>query len=343
MSILTKNPLSIVLLSLIVAIFVGCINSPTSQNKTNASATSRFGIPIDCTLGKNCFIMHYVDRDPSSQVVDFGCGRQTYDGHTGVDFAISNWQKMTKGVPVIAAASGKVLRVRDGVADRLVSQPSDKQAVTNTECGNGLVIEHGDGWETQYCHLRQGSLAVKPGMQVEKGTVLGMVGASGLASFPHVHLTVRYQGQTIDPFVGVSTADGCQVKRDPLWEQPLAYVPTGLIEAGFADRPPKEKELWQGDFVANKLSNRIEALIFWVHAYGVKQGDKERFWLTAPDGSTVIKQENSLEKPYRSWVSYVGKRNSEQSPFAAGLWRGKYQLWRGEGLIFEVDRELEVS
>lgn len=345
-----KKSLTIVWLGLCLAIFIGCNSSTNSRTQiattqtstTNLSSAPRLAIPIGCTLGQDCFIMHYVDRDESKQAVDFDCGRQTYDGHTGVDFAISDWQVMTKGIPVQAAAPGKVLRVRDGVADRLVSQPSDKEAVNNTECGNGLVIDHGGGWETQYCHLRRGSLIVKPGMQVQKGTVVGMVGASGLASFPHVHLTVRYRNQIIDPFVGVNASAGCTVKRQPLWESTIDYVPTGLIRAGFATKPPSQTELWQGKFSSHQFSQKSEALIFWVQAYGVQQGDLERFKLIAPNSQTVIEKENLLKQPYRSWVSYVGKRNS-RPPLLTGQWRGQYQLLRGKRLVINVEQELQVQ
>ncbi|MGH2415006.1 MAG: M23 family metallopeptidase [Microcystaceae cyanobacterium] len=147
---------------------------------------------------------------------------------------LRNWEKGQ------LLTAGTVLRVRDGVADKLVPDQTDREAITGTECGNGAIVDHGNGWETQYCHLHQGSLAVKPGTEVEKGTVLGMVGASGLASFPHVHLTLRYQGQIVDPFVGVNPKPGCQVTRHPLWERTLDYVPTGLIRAGFAPQPPEQ-------------------------------------------------------------------------------------------------------
>lgn len=287
--------------------------------------------------------MHYVDRDPTSQAVDFGCGRQTYDRHTGVDFAISDLQVMAKGVAVISAAEGTVLRVRDGMADRLIKAQTDKASVTNQECGNRVVIDHGNGWETQYCHLRNGSIAVKPAMQVQKGTILGMIGASGLASFPHVHLTIRYQNQVIDPFVGINSNSGCKVNRHPLWDQPLDYTPTGLIPAGFAATPPTDQQLWQGEFSTHQLSQNIPALIFWVHAYGVLKGDIDSFKLITPDGQVVINQEKQLDKPYRSWVSYVGKRNSSQTTITTRVWRGEYELKRGDRSIFKTIRQITVQ
>lgn len=303
-----------------------------------AESPPNFAIPVDCDLESDCFIFHYVDLDPTSGVVDFNCGRQTYDTHTGTDFGVSDLTVMARGIPVTASAGGIVLRVRDGIPDQLVENQEDKAGVEGIECGNGLVIDHGDGWETQYCHLRNGSIMVKPGTKVEKGTILGMVGASGLASFPHVHLTIRYQNQVVDPFVGVNPNPGCDVDKNPLWEESLAYKPTGLIRAGFASKPPEQIELWQGKFRETNIPQNSPAIIFWVHSYGVLKGDVEYFQLKAGNGEIVIEQEKTLEKPYRSWVSFVGKRTLQR-----GVWVGTYQLKRDGDILINVQRQVQVE
>ena len=349
---LRKNSLVIFLTSLIVILLIGCINLlsdgrnshlsiPTESDKVLISRTSEttisLDIPIECNLGQDCFILHYVDIDPTEVAVDFSCGRQTYDGHKGTDFGIADLKIMAQGIPVVAAAPGTVLRIRDGIPDRLVDNQNKKQAVVNQECGNGVVISHGHGWETQYCHLRQGSVAVQPDTKVQRGTVLGMVGASGLASFPHVHLSVRRNGVVIDPFVGANRHQECTQNRNPLWSQPLEYIPTGVIDAGFSSQPPTQTQLWQGKNKDESLTANSPAFIFWVQSFGVLAGDREKWQLTTPDGQT-IKQENSLKRPYRSWVSYIGKRQ-----IIPGLWQGEYQLWRNGELIFELNREIVVE
>ena len=101
-----------------------------------------------------------------------------------------------------ASAAGRVKAARDGVEDRLVRDEAGRAAVKGRECGNGVVIDHGEGWETQYCHMRKGSVTAKPGDAVEAGAKLGEVGASGEAGFAHVHLTVRQNGRPLDPFDG---------------------------------------------------------------------------------------------------------------------------------------------
>ena len=308
------------------------------------AASQKFALPIKCTLGNDCYIMHYVDLDPGNDEVDFGCGRQTYNKHDGTDFGISDLEAMKRGVDVLAAAGGIVLRTRDGIADRLIVDQTQRTEVDNHECGNGVVIDHGNGWQTQYCHLQNGTVAVKKGSKVEKGAVLGMVGSSGLASFPHVHFTVRYQGKIVDPFVGITSVSGCKAARHPIWEKSPDYLPTGLIRAGFAPKPPGQIELWQGKFIAtkSKLSD-LPVLVFWVHLFGVLQGDKEYFTLMAPDKRVIIDTEKTLTKNSRSWVSYTGKRNSPDNPLSKGIWRGIYQLKRGDRVLINLDRVFIVE
>lgn len=78
-----------------------------SQQLISQTQNPRFAQPIDCQLGQDCFILLYPDRDPTPNVVDFGCGRQTYDGHKGTDFAIPDEQAMARGVPVLASQGGQ--------------------------------------------------------------------------------------------------------------------------------------------------------------------------------------------------------------------------------------------
>ena len=170
-------------------------------------------MPADCALGRDCFVQQFPDMDPGPDAVDPFCGSATYDGHDGTDLRILSLADVARGVPVIAMADGKVLRLRDGEPDRLVLNDDDRKAVASKECGNGLVIDHGDGLEVQYCHLKQGSISVSAGAIVKRGDHVGEIGASGLAQFPHVHVTVRKNGRKIDPSTGNAIGAGC--KPDP--------------------------------------------------------------------------------------------------------------------------------
>ena len=65
--------------------------------------------------------------------------------------------------------------------DRWPDEPYEDylQKISGKECGNGVVLVHDDGYQTQYCHLKKGSVAVKKGARVSEGDLLGFIGMSG--------------------------------------------------------------------------------------------------------------------------------------------------------------------
>ena len=188
-------------------------------------------MPVDCELGKSCWLVNYPDTDAAPDVArDYQCGPLTYEGHDGSDFAIRDLVAMETGVAVLAAADGKVLRLRDGSEDRMPS----KEEITNLlkekkACGNGMVIEHAGGWQTLYCHMKQGSFKVKEGQQIKAGTPLGLVGHSGAAEFPHLHFTLMKQGKIYDPFSAqIMHNAACKTQTASFWSEPPTYEPVSL-------------------------------------------------------------------------------------------------------------------
>ncbi len=169
-----------------------------------------FDLPLDCTLGETCWIMNYPDQQPGPGVTDSACGPRSYDGHKGTDFAIRDLQTMRSGVAVRAIAVGTVLRLRNTLPEHGLSFLPDQ--IKGRECGNGVVVRHADGWESQYCHLRQSSVGVKRGDHVARGVALGEVGMSGKTAFPHVHLSLRRHGQLVDPLNGRIVGKECGAK-----------------------------------------------------------------------------------------------------------------------------------
>jgi len=63
--------------------------------------------------------------------------------------------------------------------------------------GRLVIVEHGNGYETRYAHLK--SISVNKGKKVKRGAVLGTVGESGNATGPHLHYEVRLQGTPVNP------------------------------------------------------------------------------------------------------------------------------------------------
>jgi len=108
----------------------------------------------------------------------FGSGGSRWaHTHTGQDFAVPI------GTPVRAAGAGRVVRVSCGGA-----------------FGIEIVIEHDNGYYTQYAHLA--AVGVDQGQRVEPGQVIAMSGTTGNSTGPHLHFEVRVTpelGSGVDP------------------------------------------------------------------------------------------------------------------------------------------------
>jgi murein DD-endopeptidase MepM/ murein hydrolase activator NlpD len=63
--------------------------------------------------------------------------------------------------------------------------------------GNCVIVDHGMRFFTIYMHLSK--MNVKAGDRVKKGVVLGLSGATGRVTGPHLHMGVRWNGAYIDP------------------------------------------------------------------------------------------------------------------------------------------------
>lgn len=64
--------------------------------------------------------------------------------------------------------------------------------------GNAVFVDHGLGIYSVYLHLSE--IRVEPGELVDKGQVVGLAGATGRVTGPHLHWGVRAQGARVDPF-----------------------------------------------------------------------------------------------------------------------------------------------
>ncbi|RMH36785.1 MAG: M23 family metallopeptidase [Deltaproteobacteria bacterium] len=97
-------------------------------------------------------------------------------GHWGTDYAAPT------GTPVWAAAGGKIVfRGRRGGA------------------GNCVILRHANGYETLYMHLSRFQRGQRVGQYVRQKDVIGYVGATGLATGPHLHFGVKRNGRYVDP------------------------------------------------------------------------------------------------------------------------------------------------
>ena len=100
---------------------------------------------------------------------------RTLQSHQGVDYTVP------EGSSVFATADG------------IVKEVSGR----NSTFGQNIVIDHGNGYLTQYCHLSASK--VRKGQRVRRGDIIALSGNSGLSLSPHLHYEVRYEGMRVDP------------------------------------------------------------------------------------------------------------------------------------------------
>lgn len=287
------------------------------------------GLPLVCHLGETCWVANYVDVDPTEAARDFRCQGRSYNAHNGTDFAIRDRGVMEQGVPVVASAPGTIRRVRDGVEDVGRTDAASRASVAGRECGNGMVIDHEGGWQTQYCHLRRGSILVRAGEQVERGSPLGLVGLSGRTEFPHVHLTVRRNRQVIDPFTGRQQSAGCGGEEKPLWraDAQVFYEDVALYNAGFWDGRPDVEAIRNGRVRDRPFEPTATALVLWVDILGVQAGDRVRFHISGPDGQVIQDEEKSVGRTQARRFLFAARR-LQTSAWPSGAYSGRITLTR---------------
>ena len=115
---------------------------------------------------------------PAELSESYGTSR-TFNGklasfHRGTDF------RATTGTPVHASNAGQVVLSRELYYE-----------------GNCVVIDHGLGFMTMYMHLSK--LDVEEGDHVRKGQIIALSGGTGRATGPHLHMSVRWSGEYLDP------------------------------------------------------------------------------------------------------------------------------------------------
>jgi biotin carboxyl carrier protein len=233
-----------------------------------AEGSLTFNFPVSCKLGQTCFVL--LDKNTKT-----------------TNIVLNTQQQMQQGVNVVAAAAGTVTTVKKEPAPVVIpGQPQD----VSPSCGNQIIIQHDTGWLTQYCHLKDDSMTVSVGQQVQQGQVIGQVGQSGGANFPKLGFMILANGAPADPFTA------------HLWCNTIPYQPYGVITNGFSDHPVTLEELMNGPVTRQAFTLQDKQVIGWVRMYGVSQGDMQRFTFYKPNGQAYgAPQESTISGDYSQW------------------------------------------
>jgi hypothetical protein len=312
-----------------------------------ADEAPRFDLPVACPADAGCIVRSFVDEDPGPGAKDWRCGQLTYDGHRGTDIRVPDGVAMAKGIQVLAAAPGTVLRLRDGMDDVSI-RVTGAAAIKDREAGNSVIIDHGNGWETQYGHLRKGSIIVKPGQTVTAGQPIALMGLSGNTEFTHTHFEVRHNGKPVDPYSGADMGTGCG-GGTPMWTPrafaALAYREDAPFDAGFADARPDESAARAGAYAGLGLTVDSPALVFWIDVVGHRVGDLQSLRLLGPGGAVLAEVTDTVKEAHIQWFQFVGKKRPP-SGWPAGRYRGEYSLTRDINgqpqTVIAIKREIEL-
>ncbi len=259
---------------------------------TQANAQTAFlSPPIEGIYGNDFIFVNYVDWSFDS-IQDYHCGSKTYDGHQGTDMVIKGFQEMDAGVSVIAAASGVVTYIKDGLFDH------ETAGDTSKHFGNFICIKHPNLFYSYYAHLKSGSILVHVGDSVNTGQKIAEVGSSGDATDPHLHFELWYDSlYLVDPFGG-----NCG-NPDSKWLNEIKYDTSFAIwKSGITPVLPNLNDLRFG--VINKLQFDYQNdpyISYWNLQYGIKKGDITTIkWYN--DSSLVYSYDYTYNKDY--WFYY---------------------------------------
>ena len=139
------------------------------------------------------------------------------------------------GMNIIATRGGTIINPVDGTPDN-----------TGSGCGNYVVIDHGDGYYTKYCHLKNGSLTkyVTNGMKVSQGQIIAQADNTGTSTGDHLHFEIWFGSisgaheDTRDPYDFISVDNprpkgNCNMGK--FYTNDQMGVCQALKDAGFSD------------------------------------------------------------------------------------------------------------
>lgn len=167
---------------------------------------------------------------------------------------------------------------------------------------------------------------------------MGKIGLSGRTQFPHVHVSVRRNGNSIDPFApsGRLTRNA---SADTLWDTEIEYDAGGLLSLRFFDHLPKIETLRFGRETA-PITNQSPAIVIAAFGFGEQKGDIVTLRIDGPR-STVFEHSVTMDRNQAQFMRSGGKKLSRRI-WRSGEYHAKATMTRDGQIISELKSAITV-
>ncbi|HOA22854.1 MAG TPA: peptidoglycan DD-metalloendopeptidase family protein [Aggregatilineales bacterium] len=250
--------------------------------------------PLPVPLARHPYDHYWFMRPLRSNHINTGLIRYPY-GSTGS----SQELRIHHGIDISNPVGTEVIAVADGVVE-VAGWGHRNSEETITSYGNVISIRHDVGYQgkklyTLYAHLSE--ILVEPGQRVTAGQVIGLVGATGDASGPHLHFEVRLDRNAYR-----------SVRNPDLWLAP--YTGTGVIagRVTFASgNPVYSLEVVVTDLDTGKVAYRTTTYAgdsarpddLWNENFAIPNVPVGRYLVTAGYGASA---EIEVQEGLTNWV-----------------------------------------
>ena len=110
----------------------------------------------------------------------------------------------------------------------------------NGSYGNYVLLDHGNGYQTLYGHMKYGSVHVNVGDSVDRSEVIGYMGNTGESFGAHLHFEVRHNGTRIDPYPYINS-DLPNIYEEP--EKDIDTLAHEVIEGKYGNGEERKQAL----------------------------------------------------------------------------------------------------
>lgn len=304
------------LTSLVISTFliIGLNAHAFSFPWSNKNKTISLTLPLQCTLGEDCFILYYPDRIVQGGFRDYKCGKLSFENNKSVVFNYISATEELPGIEVIAASEGVVSKV-------VLDKPTKG---VNSMVNTGIpyvIISHKNGFKTKYSFLNRHKILVKKGQRVSRADVIAFTNDIN-AGFNELYFSVLKRGRAIDPFLGADAAYGCDSRGKSLWQDNIPYTPVTVTNSKFQSNDKFEKSIY-----------------FDLQTWGLMKGDVETINLYDPDKFPMSVAINEIDTDGDFNSSRVIFEEEPARTLAKGTWTVLYKLSRNGKQIFQYKEE----